>query len=57
VHMVRLKMPLFNPAFSLLGQLLEHFAQMLPKALVQHLRWSRLFGQVFRVFKWNNCSS
>jgi hypothetical protein len=21
------------------------------------LRWSRLFGQVFRVFKWNNCSS
>jgi len=23
----------------------------------QRLRWSRLFGQVFRVFKWNNCSS
>jgi hypothetical protein len=21
------------------------------------VRWSRLFGQVFRVFKWNNCSS
>jgi hypothetical protein len=21
------------------------------------MRWSRLFGQVFRVFKWNNCSS
>jgi hypothetical protein len=37
VHMVCLKMPLFNPALSLLGQLLEHFAQMLPKALVQHL--------------------
>jgi hypothetical protein len=35
--MVCLKMPLFNPAFSLLGQLLEHFAQMLPKALAQHL--------------------
>jgi hypothetical protein len=35
--MVCLKMPLFNPALSLLGQLLEHFAQMLPKALVQHL--------------------
>jgi hypothetical protein len=25
--------------------------------LVNFMRWSRLFGQVFRVFKWNNCSS
>jgi hypothetical protein len=25
--------------------------------LTDNLRWSRLFGQVFRVFKWNNCSS
>jgi hypothetical protein len=27
------------------------------EAELQAVRWSRLFGQVFRVFKWNNCSS
>jgi hypothetical protein len=27
-------------------------------ALAQHgVRWLRLFGQVFRVFKWKNCSA
>jgi hypothetical protein len=35
----------------------ERSAPVLADLRLKFLRWSRLFGQVFRVFKWNNCSS
>ena len=35
----------------------ERSAPVLADLRLKFLRWSRLFGQVFRVFKWNYCSS